>query len=407
MAPDGTALCRMPCTILLAHVMLPRAYLSVRSLPVGPRVPQADGVAWMQAALARATDAGAVDPDDAERARRFYDRLGRQPAIASRETCLADYTHREWDAMTLHRPAPVGPGAPGGPFAGATLDARMAVFAETAHRVADAAFAPDEAAPGAIVQVSCTGYDSPNAVQRVAAARGWASARLLHLGHMGCYAAVPAAALAADLVTADAARSGADARASVLLVELCTLHHDPTTTDIERVVQQCLFADGAARIDVTAVPGTGVQFALLDHAEAILPDSLGAMTWRPADGGFRMTLSRDVPQRIRAHVGGLVGPMLAAHGLAASDVVVWAVHPGGPRVIEQTAEALALTDDQTRHSRDVLRARGNMSSTTLPHIWEAVADDEAVPAGALVASLAFGPGLTAVASLMRKEGNGG
>jgi predicted naringenin-chalcone synthase len=382
-------------------MMLSRAFLSVRSLPVGHRVPQADGVAWMQAALARAADAGAVDPDDAERARRFYDRLGRQPAIASRETCLADYTHQDWDAMTLHRPTS------GGPFAGGTLDVRMAAFAETAHRVADAAFAPGEPAPDAILQVSCTGYDSPNAVQRVAAARGWMSARLLHLGHMGCYAAVPAVALAADLVAADALRSGADARASLLLVELCTLHHDPTTTDIERVVQQCLFADGAARLDVTAAPGAGTQFALLDHAEAILPDSLGAMTWRPADGGFRMTLARDVPQRIRAHVGGLAGPMLAAHGLTVDDVAVWAVHPGGPRVIEQTAEALALTDEQTRHSRDVLRARGNMSSTTLPHIWEAVAADDAVPAGALVASLAFGPGLTAVASLMRKVGNGG
>lgn len=376
--------------------MHPRAYLSVRSLPVGHRVAQADGVAWMQAALARAADAGAVEAADAERAARFYSRLGRQPAIASRETCLADYTHRDWDAMSLHRETDAGP------FAAATLDARMAVFADAAHRIADAAFGADEDAPGAIVQVSCTGYDSPNAVQRVAAARGWAGARLLHLGHMGCYAAVPAVALAADLVAADAARAGADVRASVLLVELCTLHHDPTTTDVERVVQQCLFADGAARVDVTAAPADGTQFALLDHAEALLPDSLGAMTWRPADGGFRMTLARDVPERIRAHVGGLVGPMLAAHGLAAPDVDVWAVHPGGPRVIEQTAEALALTDAQTRHSRDVLRARGNMSSTTLPHIWEAVAADDAVPAGALVASVAFGPGLTAVASLMRK-----
>ncbi len=381
--------------------MTPRAYLSVRSLPVGTRVPQADGVAWMQAALARAADAGAVDAADAERARRFYDRLGRQPAIASRETCLPDYTHREWDAMTLHRETPAGP------FAGGTLDARMALFADTALRVADAAFRADEPAPDALVQVSCTGYDSPNAVQRVAAARGWTRARLLHVGHMGCYAAVPAVALAADLAAADAARSGGEARASVLLVELCTLHHDPTTTDVERVVQQCLFADGAARVDVTAAPGADAQFALLDHAETILPDSLGAMTWRPADGGFRMTLARDVPERIRAHVGGLVGPMLAAHGLAAADVDVWAVHPGGPRVIEQTADALGLSDEQTRHSRDVLRARGNMSSTTLPHIWEAVASDDAVPAGALVVSVAFGPGLTAVASLMRKEGKGG
>ncbi len=372
----------------------PRTYLSVRTLPVGRRVAQADGIAWMQAALAR-TAGG----DGAERARRFYGLLARQTTIDSRETCLDDYTHQDWDAMRLHRPADAA--ADGDLYGAATLDARMEIFAETANRVAEAAFADDAEAPDAVVQVSCTGYDSPNAAQRVAAARGWDRARLLHVGHMGCYAALPAAAMAADLVSAASARSGADALAAVFLVELCTLHHDPATTDVERVVQQCLFADGAARVDVTAHERPGA-FALLDHAEAILPDSLESMTWRPADGGFRMTLARDVPARIRAHVAPLAERLLAAHGLTPADVPVWAVHPGGPRVIEETAEALELADGQTRHSREILRTRGNMSSTTIPHIWAAVAADDAVAPGTLVASVAFGPGLTAVASLMRK-----
>ena len=373
----------------------PRAFLSVQTLPVGYRASQTDGIAWMQAALARTGDSPEV-----ARARRFYALLARQTAIDSRESCLADYTHQDWGAMRLHRPA--DDAADGDLYGAATLDARMALFAETAHRIADRAFADDGRAPDALIQVSCTGYDSPHATQRVAAARGWDQTRLLHVGHMGCYAALPAAAMAADLVSAEAARSGrGDAHAAVLLVELCTLHHDPSTTDVERVVQQCLFADGAARLDVTAAWRPGA-FALLDHAETILPDSLEAMTWRPADGGFRMTLARDVPARIRAHVAPLAERLLAAHDLTPADVPIWAVHPGGPRVIEETAEALGLTDEQTRHSREILRTRGNMSSTTIPHIWAAVADDRAVAPGTLVASVAFGPGLTAVASLMRK-----
>lgn len=373
---------------------MPLAYLSVRTLPVGPRVAQADGIAWMQAALDR------TGAPDAARAQRYYGLLARQATIDSRHTCLPDYTHQDWDAMRLHRPALDASGdAAGDLYGAATLDARMAVFSETALAAAEAAFADDAEAPDALVQVSCTGYDSPNAVQRVAAARGWDAARLVHLGHMGCYAALPAAALAADLVTGASARPGA--RAAVFLVELCTLHHDPRTTDVERIVQQCLFADGAARLDVTARPRPGA-WALVDHAETLLPDSLGAMTWRPADGGFRMTLARDVPARIRAHVGGLVERLLARHGLAPADVPVWAVHPGGPRVIEETAEALGLPEAATRHSREVLRTHGNMSSTTLPHIWAAIAADDAVAPGTPVVSVAFGPGLTAVASLMVK-----
>ena len=105
---------------------------------------------------------------------------------------------------------------------------------------------------------------------------------MLHVGHMGCYAAVPAVATAADVVSAMAGRTGADATAAVLLVELCTLHHDPATTDVEQIVQQCLFADGAARVDVSAQAPDAPHFALLDHDEAILPDTLGEMTWRTA-----------------------------------------------------------------------------------------------------------------------------
>jgi predicted naringenin-chalcone synthase len=229
---------------------------------------------------------------------------------------------------------------------------------------------------------------------------------------MGCYAALPALATAADVVRAESARLGvapgsadeapeAGARAAVLLVELCTLHHHPATTDPEQIVQQCLFADGAARLDVTAGP-VGADFALLDHAEALVSDTLGEMTWRPASVAFQMTLSRRVPDHIRENVAGVLERFLAGNGLAVGDVDVWAIHPGGPRVIESTTEALGVDDDRARHSHAVLRDRGNMSSTTLPHIWDRIARDASVPDGALVASVAFGPGLTVAANVLRK-----
>ena len=175
-------------------------------------------------------------------------------------------------------------------------------------------------------------------------------------------------------------------------------------TEIEVVVQQCLFADGAARLDVTAQKPSGRSFALLDHHEALVPDTLDEMTWGLADGAFAMTLSRRVPDHIREGVGDVVSGFLARHGLTVDDVDLAAIHPGGPRVIEATAEALGFSDEQTRHSRAVLAQRGNMSSTTLPHIWAGIAADAEVADGDLVLSLAFGPGLTIAANLLRVEG---
>ena len=392
----------------------PRAYLSVRPLPLGHAVEQADGIAWMKAALQRA--AATAPLPDVDRAMRFYDLLSRRSQIERRVTALDDYTHQDWDRMRLHVAPALGDGQPGASLGSgdlwhqADLGRRMDLFAETAEAVAAQAFAEDLEAPDAVLQVSCTGYDSPSAVQRVVADHGWGDdTRVLSVGHMGCYAALPALATAADLVTATSARLAAagggdlapDARAAILLVELCTLHHHPATTDPEQIVQQCLFADGAARLDVSASP-EGRDFALLDHAEALVPGTMDEMTWRPGGTAFQMTLSRRVPDHIKANVAGVMERFLARHGLAVSDVDVWAIHPGGPRVIESTAEALAVDEERTRHSHAVLRERGNMSSTTLPHIWDRIARDEAVASGALVGSVAFGPGLTVAANLMRK-----
>ena len=391
--------------------MSPRAYVTARPLAFGHSVPQEEGIAWMKAGLRRVAASRPLPGLD--RALRFCDLLARTTNVGARTTCLDDYTHQDWDRMRLHAAPPAGDGqAPeaGGaaPWYRATLDARTEVFAETALALARDAFAGDAEAPDLLVQVSCTGYDSPTALQRVAVEKGWTGGtRILHLGHMGCYAALPAVALAADTVRVPAAAGpapeGDGARASILLVELCTLHHDPGATDVEQLVTQALFADGAARVDVTAAPpANGARaFALLDHAEVLLPDTAEAMTWRVADGYFRMTLSRDVPRHIEANLAAAVAGFLAPLGLAVEDVAWWAVHPGGPRVIESAAEALGLPGEAVRHSQAVLFARGNMSSTTVPHIWAAMQADDAVRAGDLVVSLAFGPGLTVAMSLMR------
>src|SRR4029453_19639240 len=65
----------------------------------------------------------------------------------------------------------------------------------------------------------------------------------LAVGHMGCYAALPALRTAAAL----AAASGR--RALVTCVELCTLHVQPARSR-EDAVYQALFGDGAAAAPV-------------------------------------------------------------------------------------------------------------------------------------------------------------
>jgi hypothetical protein len=62
---------------------------------------------------------------------------------------------------------------------------------------------------------------------------------------------------------------------------------------------------------------------------------------------------------------------------------IFAIHPGGPKIIDSIQELLRLNESQIAHSRTVLFEHGNMSSATLPHIWAKVGDDVAVKSNSL------------------------
>ena len=139
--------------------------------------------------------------------------------------------------------------------------------------------------------------------------------------------------------------------------------------------------------------------------ELVVPDSEGAMSWIVADAGMKMTLARDVPDRIASALRGFVLELFKRGGLslgALPDSIV-AVHPGGPRIIDRVRDILELDDAKVQTSRDVLRDHGNMSSATLPHIWMRLAADRAIRPGTVIPSLAFGPGLTVCGVLLEKQ----
>jgi predicted naringenin-chalcone synthase len=223
---------------------------------------------------------------------------------------------------------------------------------------------------------------------------------------MGCYASLPAVRLASGLLARTPASDGVH-RADIVHNEICTLHMHPADHSPEQLVVQSLFADGHVRYSVVRAEEApaGLSLAVLAAREEILPDSADAMTWAVADHGMRMTLSRDVPARIARAARELVGSLYDEAGLSfPADMVktVFAIHPGGPKVIDVMQQALEISDAQVAASRGVLLRYGNMSSATLPHIWMRLVEATDVPPSTPIVSLAFGPGLTVSAALMIK-----
>jgi predicted naringenin-chalcone synthase len=109
-----------------------------------------------------------------------------------------------------------------------------------------------------------------------------------------------------------------------------------------------------------------------------------------------MGLSPRVPAVLAKHVREAVTGLLGRHGLTLSDVDGWAVHPGGPRILDVVAGRLDLAPGAMAESRAVLREHGNCSSPTVLLVLDRIRRREA----RTVVLLAFGPGLTLYAALL-------
>ncbi|MBD0292950.1 MAG: type III polyketide synthase, partial [Jiangellaceae bacterium] len=238
-----------------------------------------------------------------------------------------------------------------------------------------------------------TGYAAPGLDVILADEFGMTrTTQRLHIGHMGCYAALPGLVTVSDAATARGLTS------LLLCVELPSLHVQPRhSMDVEQVVSQALFADAAA----AAVVAPGVDRLHIvgftcrtDYGHA------QDMRWDVTDSGFRMGLSPRVPDLIAGHVRHLVDELLAPHCMGIDDVARWVIHPGGPKIIDLVAEQLGL-DTEVKLSRDVLSSYGNCSSATVLLILEHLLRADPPSPGDHVVVMAFGPGLTLYAALLR------
>jgi len=310
--------------------------------------------------------------------------------IAMRGHELEDFTHPHEDKMRLF-----GPG-------GSNLAQKTDFFQERVNDIFERYYPAEAQEPQAIMHVTCTGYSSPSGAQRLVSSRRWGrKTEVLHAYHMGCYAAHPAIRMAMGL----AARSGA---VDVVHTELCSLHLDPANHDPAQLVIQSLFADGFIKYHVygadIAHPEEG-SLEILAARDEIMPDSVGAMRWATGPMAFSMALSREVPTLFASALPRFSASLFEKAGLdwkVEKSSAVFAVHPGGPRIIDLSERILSLDPAQVRWSRHILREHGNMSSATLPHIWQQILQDKSIPDGTLVVSLGAGPGLTLSGMLFRK-----
>lgn len=288
---------------------------------------------------------------------------------------------------------------PGFLLANPSTQARNEVYVKEAHRLAAEACRRclDNAGltgqdVDTFVVVSCTGYEIPGLDLTLARELGMRPdvRRTCVLG-MGCYAAFPGLARARDAVLA---RKGS--RSLMVAVELCSLHFQPGHTD-DHVVSSALFADGAAAMLLEA----DGELEIVDTETLTQYDTAEHMTFSLTDNGFKMFLSSYVPQILGTRIADLLRGLLERSGLTPGAVRHWGIHPGGRKIVDFLQQGLGLQDEQVASSRRVLRDYGNMSSPTVLFVLDDMLRTGAPRPGDHAVMMAFGPGLTMEACLLR------
>lgn len=312
-------------------------------------------------------------PDEAM-ARRVR-RLARLTGIAQRPLVVLEEQDPE---RFLYQPADAQPGGPG-------MGARNALFLPAANRLIDALVeqlpAESLADVGHLVTVTCTHAGSPGLEQAwVQPGRVRRDVQRWNLGFMGCSAGLAGLRLVHHLPPGCG-------DALVCACELSSLHFQYDET-LDQLTANLLFADGAAATRLSPAPG---RARLVSAACASLPEAADQMVWWADDRGLRLRLSPQLPATLAAHLPDALGAFLDQADVRRRDVAHWAVHPGGPQILDAVRDAFALDEAALATSRGVLREFGNLSSPTILFILDRILRSAA--RGPCIA-VAFGPGLT-------------
>lgn len=273
---------------------------------------------------------------------------------------------------------------------GSSLDQRMKFYDEKVNFRAQEIFNDIHEAPSHLLHVTCTGYLSPSPLQRLCSEKKWHRTEITQIYHMGCYAAMPAIRVAQALnQTQDV---------TLFHSELCTLHFTTKNFTPEQLIVQSLFADGYIRYSSSEnKPTASPSLEILALGEMRVPESEEDMTWSPGSTNFNMSISRDVPLKLAVNIYEGLQILFDKANLNLEEIIktcVFAIHPGGPKILEQVSTLLELKPSQISESTKILKTKGNMSSATLPHIWSEILENKTHQEGQIVVSLAFGPGLT-------------
>ncbi|AES89695.1 putative polyketide synthase, type III, thiolase [Medicago truncatula] len=218
---------------------------------------------------------------------------------------------------------------------------------------------------------------------------------------LGCYGGVSGLRVAKDI-----AENNPGSRVLLTTSETTILgFRPPNKARPYDLVGAALFGDGAAAaiIGTNPLPNQERPFMELNYAvQQFLPNTQNVIDGRITEEGINFKLGRDLPQKIEDNIEEFCKKLMAKSGVKEFNEMFWAVHPGGPAILNKLENTLKLSGDKLECSRKALMNFGNVSSNTIFYVMEYMRDylkNDGTEEWGL--GLAFGPGITFEGVLLR------
>ncbi len=246
-----------------------------------------------------------------------------------------------------------------------------------------------------IITVSCTGIMIPSVDAYLIN-----NLQLKHdiirlpVTEMGCAAGISGIIYASEFLKANPGK-----RAAVIAFESPTATFQLDDHSMANVVSAAIFGDGAACVLLSSeedVPGPQI----IDSGMFHFYDAEHMMGFDLTNGGLKMVLDIEVPEKITTFFDDIISPFLSRNGLSASDLNHLIFHPGGKKIIQTVEDYFEDHGQSIAATKEILRSFGNMSSATVFYVLEKIMrtqpqEDE------IGLMLSFGPGFSAQRVLLK------
>ena len=220
---------------------------------------------------------------------------------------------------------------------------------------------------------------------------------------MGCAAAIVGLKIANDFICSKKTHT------NVLMItaELSSIHtnfNENKENCYKNIITHSIFSDGMSACIISSRPS---NLRILDSFSYLLDNSEDGIVLSIEEDTIQCVLSKYLPMYISKSICKPILTFIGKHKLQLNDIVFWAIHPGGKRIIESVQQGLSLSERDVKESWNILDQYGNMLSSSIMFVLERLYNDNnkntETKTNNYCIAISFSPGVGMECLLLRKK----